>query len=222
MNYSLITDTHKITYHGPLDLGQEMIISWSRLDDNCPLLHLPRGLLNIGHYLWPWSLTFTFDFWSQSKIADSKQWSQKHEWQHEHLHDLCTPFDDIYNDATGLIPNDWRHANVTPLLKKCERYKAENYRHVFLTSICSKLMEHVIASQLMGHLNASNILYALQHGFRDKHLCETQLLALVPDLAHDLNSNKQTDMDILDFSKAFDKVSHERLLYKLQWYGVDP
>ena len=83
-------------------------------------------------------------------------------------------------------------------------------------------MEHVIASQLMGHLNANNILYALQHGFRDKRLCETQLLSLVHELAHGVNANKQTDMAILDFSKAFDKVSHKLLLYKLQWYGGRP
>ena len=123
---------------------------------------------------------------------------------------------------TGLIPDDWRHANVTPLFKKGERYKAENYRPVSLTSICSKLMEHVIASQLMGHLNIHNILYALQHGFRDKRSCETQLLALVQELASGVNAKRQTDMAILDFSKAFDKVSHSRLLYKLKWYGVDP
>ena len=83
-------------------------------------------------------------------------------------------------------------------------------------------MEHVIASQLMGHLNTNNILYDLQHGFQDKCSCGTQLLALVHELAHVVNANKQTDMGILDFSKAFDKVSHKHLLYKLQWYGADP
>ena len=83
-------------------------------------------------------------------------------------------------------------------------------------------MEQVIASQLMGHLNTNNILYDLQHGFWDKRSCETQLLALVHELAHGFNANKQTDMAILDFSKAFDKVSHKHLLYKLQWYGADP
>ena len=46
---------------------------------------------------------------------------------------------------------------------------------------------------------------------------ETQLLVLVHELAYGVNANKQTDMAILDFSKAFDKVSH-----KLQWYGADP
>ena len=93
-----------------------------------------------------------------------------------------------------------------------------NYRPVSLTNICSKLMEHVIASQLMGHLNTNNILYDPQHGFQDKCLCETQLLALVHELAHGVNANKQTDMAILDFSKTFDKVSYKHLLYKLQWY----
>ena len=97
-----------------------------------------------------------------------------------------------------------------------EGYKAANYRPVSLTSICSKLMKHVIASQFMGHLNTNNILYDLQHGFQYKCSCEAQLLALVHELAHGVNANKQTDMAILDFSKAFDKVSHKCLLNKLQ------
>ena len=54
-------------------------------------------------------------------------------------------------------------------------------------------MEHVIASQLMGHLNTNNrVLYDLQHGFWDKRSCETQLLALVYELVHGVNANKQT------------------------------
>ena len=139
--------------------------------------------------------------------------------------DACAPILQLIfqkSPETGQKPDDWHHANVTPLFKKGEHYKAENYQPVSLTSICSKLMEHVIASQLMGHLNLNNILYSLQHGFRDKRLCETQLLALVQELASGVDSNKQTDMAILDFSKAYDKVSHSHLLYKLKWYGVDP
>ena len=118
---------------------------------------------------------------------------------------------------SGTIPNDWRNANVTPLFKKGDHYKAANHRPVSLTSICSKLMDHVIASQLMGHLNTNNILYDLQHAIQDKCSCETQLLALVQELVHGVNANKQTDMAILDFSKAFDKLNHKHLLYKLQW-----
>ena len=121
--------------------------------------------------------------------------------------------------GTAFCTHKRSETNVTPHSKKV---KAANYRPVSLTSICSKLMEHVIASQLMGHLNTNNILYDLQHGFQYKCSCEAQLLALVHELVHGVNANKQTDMAILDFSKAFDKVSHKHLLYKLQWYGADP
>ena len=107
--------------------------------------------------------------------------------------DACVPILQLIFQRSlesGTIPNDWHNANVSPLFKKGERYKAANYRPVSLTSICSKLMEHVIASQLTGHLNTNNILYDLQHGFWDKRSCETQLLALVHELAHGVNASK--------------------------------
>ena len=70
------------------------------------------------------------------------------------------------------------------------------------------------------HFNQNNILYDLQQGFREKRSCETQLIQLVEDLARNINSGKQTDLILLDFSKAFDKVNHLKLLYKLQVHGV--
>ena len=76
-------------------------------------------------------------------------------------------------------------------------------------------MEHIIASNLSTHLNKHNILYKLQHGFREKRSCETQLIQLVEDLGRQLSLGKQTD-----FSKAFDKVNHLKLLYKLSCFGV--
>ena len=65
-----------------------------------------------------------------------------------------------------------------------------------------------------------NILYDLQHGFRDRRSCETQLLQLIEDLARNMTDGKQTDLTLLDFCKAFDKVNHLKLLYKLQVHGV--
>ena len=66
---------------------------------------------------------------------------------------------------TGTVPNDWKQANITPVFKKGERFKASNYRPVSLTCVCSKLMEHVIVSQVMGHFDQPNILADCQHGF---------------------------------------------------------
>ena len=81
-------------------------------------------------------------------------------------------------------------------------------------------MEYIIDSNNSKHLNKHNALYELQHGFREKRSCETQLIQLVEDLGRQLTLGKQTDLLFLDFSKAFDKVSHLKLLIKgntLKW-----
>ena len=72
----------------------------------------------------------------------------------------------------------------------------------------------------MRHAERNNILYPLQHDFRSKRSCETQLLECIDDITMNLENGKQTDLLILDFSKAFDKVSHNLQLHKLYHYGI--
>ena len=81
-------------------------------------------------------------------------------------------------------------------------------------------MEYIVASNMTKHFNQNYILYDLQHGFHEKRSCETQLIQKVEDLARNMTSGKQTDLILLDYSKAFDKVIHLKLLYKLQVHGV--
>ena len=118
--------------------------------------------------------------------------------------------------ADGEVPMDWHSAYVTAIFKKGDRFKASNYRPVSLTSLCCKLQEHIIVSNTMKHLEHRKILTDCQHGFRARWSCETQLVTLCHGLADSLDKNKQTDMVILDFSKAFDWVPHQRLLIKLR------
>ena len=77
-----------------------------------------------------------------------------------------------------------------------------------------------MASTISKHFTEQNILFELQHGFREKRSCETQLIMLVDELAKNKQSGKQTDLILLDFSKAFDKVAHEKLLLKLHFYSI--
>ena len=72
----------------------------------------------------------------------------------------------------------------------------------------------------MSHADRNNILYPLQHGFRSKRSCETQLLEFVDDVSSNMSSGKQTDVLVMDFSKVFDKVSHSLLIHKLNHYGI--
>ena len=120
------------------------------------------------------------------------------------------------------IPDDWRQARVAPLYKtgKSDRSKPAHYRPISLTSICCKVMEHIICSNLMRHLDESDILTDFQHSFRRKRSCETQLVLTVDELSRALDQGKQVDCILLDFAKAFDKVSHRSLIAKLSNYGV--
>ena len=80
------------------------------------------------------------------------------------------------------IPDDLRQANIAPILQKRDRVAA-NYRPISLTSVCSKVLEHILHSQIMKHLDTHQILTDQQQGFRKRRLFESQLILSVQDLA---------------------------------------
>ena len=136
--------------------------------------------------------------------------------------DLAPVLSHIYQASLsqGRVPPDWKHAWVIPVFKKGARNSPSNYRPISFTSIACKTLEHIIHSNLMNHLERHNILSDHQHGFRKRRSCEMQLIQAVDDLAKCLNEGGQIDAVLLDFSKAFDKVSHHHLATKLHHYGM--
>ena len=121
---------------------------------------------------------------------------------------------------SGALPDDWISANIAPIYKKGDRHLAENYRPVSLTCVLSKLLEHIICRAMLTHFERNKVLTNLNHGFRAGYSCETQLAVTIDDLTRNLDNNHQTDVIILDFSKAFDTVTHDKLLHKLEAYGI--
>ena len=121
---------------------------------------------------------------------------------------------------SGKIPLDWKSALVVPVFKMGNFSSPSNYRPIFLTSIVCEILEHAIHTSIISHLERNNILKDCQHGFRKRRSCETQLILTNSDLARGLNDKQQIDAILLDFSKALDRVPHQRLLLKLKHYGI--
>ena len=105
---------------------------------------------------------------------------------------------------TGEIPKDWSLANICPLFKNSGRSLACNYRPVSFTCVPCKLLEHIVCSNIMAHLDEYKLLSDRQHAFRKGHSCETQLTTVINDWAKILDNRGQVDTFILDFEKAFD------------------
>ncbi|KAL8609842.1 hypothetical protein ACOMHN_020677 [Nucella lapillus] len=121
---------------------------------------------------------------------------------------------------TGIVPQNWRTANVTPVFKKGERHRPENYRPISLTSVPCKILEHIVVSTIMGFAEANNILRTEQHGFRKGRSCESQLLGLIDELTLNMAKRNQSDVLVMDFSKAFNKVCYSLLVHKIRHYGI--
>ena len=118
------------------------------------------------------------------------------------------------------VPSQWKKANIVPLFKKGSRSSPANYRPISLTSVLCKLCEHIIHCSVIRHLTDNNILSDAQHGFRKRRSCDTQLIITIDDLAKVLDKKSQADVILLDFEKAFDKVSHRHLLAKIKHLGI--
>ena len=121
---------------------------------------------------------------------------------------------------SGVVPSDWKTAHVAPVYKKDPKYNPENYRPISLTCMCCKLLELIVVSNVMPHADKYNILYPFQHGFHKFRSCETQLIGFIDDMTRNLDDDQQTDVRIMEFSKALDKVSHNFLTHKLKHYGM--
>ena len=105
---------------------------------------------------------------------------------------------------SGETPNEWSLANICPIFKKSDRSLACNYRPVSLTCVPCKLLEHIVCSNIIAHLDEYKLLSDRQHAFRKGHSCETQLTTVINDWAKTLDNRGQADTFKLDFEKAFD------------------
>ena len=109
---------------------------------------------------------------------------------------------------------------VSQIYKKGDKSSPSNYMPLSITCILCEIFEHIVASNVARHLDENQILYDLLHSFRSRRSCGTQLTVLIEELLKILHDGKQTDVILLDFSKAFDKVNYVKLILKLHRYEI--
>ena len=121
---------------------------------------------------------------------------------------------------TGDIAPLFKQQTIVPVFKKGSRATPANYRPVSLTSHLAKVAERVIRSQMSDFVEKSGFFTHDQHGSRSGYSCFTQLAQHLDDVLHDLEQGHNVDVLYLDLSKAYDRVSHKRLLQKLEHCGI--
>ncbi len=128
----------------------------------------------------------------------------------------------IFNKSleSGVVPQDWRDAFITPIFKKGPKSDPGNYRPVSLTSICCKIMESCLKDSISKHLEEQNLITSTQHGFYRGRSCTSNLLEFMEQVTELVDKGNPVDIVYLDFAKAFDKVPHGRLVKKLESLGI--
>ena len=126
---------------------------------------------------------------------------------------IITPLHYLINLSleTGYVHKELKLAKVIPVFKDGDKHEFTNYRPISILSSFSKLLEKIVSRQIMGFLNANNVLYKHQYGFREKHNTSHPVLHFTNKIFNSLNQNPSaTTLAIfIDLKKAFDTVNHK-------------
>ena len=142
------------------------------------------------------------------------------------LKELALPFSvplaDLFNLSLckGKVPNIWKEANVTPIFKKDDPSMISNYRPIALLSTIGKVLEKIVHKNLFNFTRDHEILTSLQSGFIPGDSTVNQLVDIYNTFCKALDDGKQVRAVFCDVSKAFDRMWHQGLLYKLQLSGI--
>ena len=132
------------------------------------------------------------------------------------------PFSLIVNCCltAGIFPIKLKLAKVIPVFKKGPTDQLTNYRPISLLPSLSKVSERIICNRLLSFFTCMNTIVSTQYGFRYNRSAIHAMLDLITMCYDNLNCKKLSALTFLDIQKAFDSVSHQKLLKKLEYYDI--
>ena len=120
----------------------------------------------------------------------------------------------------GTFPLFWKKANVVPTYKKNDKQSIKNYRPVSLLPICGKIFERLLYNEIFSFFIENGLISQKQSGFRPGDSCINQLLSITHEIYKSFNDGWEVKGVFFDISKAFDKVWHQGVLFKLKQSGI--
>ena len=135
---------------------------------------------------------------------------------------LSQPLCDLFNASlsSSVMPSDWKCSNVCAIFKKGDPSNPSNYRPISLLNTMEKVFERIIFKHVFNFLRDTHFFTSFQSGFMPGDSTVNQLTYLYNQFCQALDNGLEIRVVFFDISKAFDKVWHRGLLYKLQQAGV--
>ena len=135
---------------------------------------------------------------------------------------IYKPLEIIFNQCleTGVFPSEWKKGNIVPIHKKGDKQMLQNYRPVSLLPICGKILERLMFNEMFEFFIENKLISSSQSGFKPGDSCINQLLSITHEIYSSFDEGLEVRIVFLDIAKAFDKVWHDRIIFKLTQNGI--
>ena len=120
----------------------------------------------------------------------------------------------------GIFPQKLKVGKVSPIFKKGNVQLFHNYRPISVLPIFGKIFEKIIYNRLYSFLTSEGMIYKKQFGFRKHHSIAHAINYSINQIINELQQKKHVIGIFIDLSKAFDTIDHNKILFKLEYYGI--